>query len=304
MKKGFTLVEMLVVIGILGILMAVLIGSFSGGTESARAAKCLTNMKNLASACQTYGMATGHFPYAGSSEWMNVSANTRSSGGSRVTKTYGENAGWISWFSNQAYSGGATSHVASPSWYTSAYSDDPNAREYCLTNGALWKYVSANRELYVCPEHKIKFAHNLPAWSYVMSSRFRWGGANADAKGSGSSGIGFADLKRADRVLLFAELPYVEDGVTTIDISSGPGTKCDCVLQYSSSDGVEKECIGFNHKSGKKNLCAHVVFADGHTEKLAWPRSGFSKSKMQELTEWLCKGEDFSFDGKEYKKFQ
>ena len=68
MKKGFTLVELLVVIGILGILSAVLIGSFAGGTESARAVKCLTNMRNLATACQTYGMSYGFYPLAGSIE--------------------------------------------------------------------------------------------------------------------------------------------------------------------------------------------------------------------------------------------
>ena len=56
MKKGFTLVEMLVVIGIIGILVGVLVASFSGGTESARNAQCLTNMKNLAGACQSHGM--------------------------------------------------------------------------------------------------------------------------------------------------------------------------------------------------------------------------------------------------------
>ena len=58
MKKGFSLVELLVVIGIIGILAGVLMGVFSGGSDSARAARCLSNMKNLANACQTYGMKT------------------------------------------------------------------------------------------------------------------------------------------------------------------------------------------------------------------------------------------------------
>ena len=47
-RSGFTLVELLVVVAIIGILAGVLLASFSGGTEAARAAKCLSNMRNLA----------------------------------------------------------------------------------------------------------------------------------------------------------------------------------------------------------------------------------------------------------------
>ena len=41
MKKAFTLVELIVVVGIICILAAILIASFGGGTESARNALCL-----------------------------------------------------------------------------------------------------------------------------------------------------------------------------------------------------------------------------------------------------------------------
>ena len=57
MKKAFTLIELLVVIGILAILIGVLISTIANGTEVARAARCLTNMKNLANACNSYAMA-------------------------------------------------------------------------------------------------------------------------------------------------------------------------------------------------------------------------------------------------------
>lgn len=295
MKKAFTLVEMLVVIGILGILMGVLIGSVTSGTDSARAARCLTNMKNLASACQSYGMASGHFPLASSVEVMEVQRN-----GTRVDKRYSEIPGWISWNSQNAYSGGyTTSSAASPSWFTSTYSTDEDAREFALTNGVLWKYVSANRDLYVCPDHKIKM-NGTPRWSYLMNSYFRWAGKDASAKGgAGYSGINFADLKRADRKLLFSEIQYVA-GVYEPKVTNASGMDCDCTLQYKTDDN--SECIGFNHSSGKKNLSAHVVFADGHTEKLAWPRSGMSLSELQDLTKWLCEGTDFSFDGNKYKE--
>ena len=67
MKKAFTLIELLVVIGIIAVLSAILLGTFSGATESARAARCLSNMKSLANACQTAG-----YPSATSSETVDV----------------------------------------------------------------------------------------------------------------------------------------------------------------------------------------------------------------------------------------
>ena len=65
---GFTLIEMIVVIGIIGILAGVLFASFGGATDSARAALCLSNMKGLAQAANACAMRNGNFPLAGSRE--------------------------------------------------------------------------------------------------------------------------------------------------------------------------------------------------------------------------------------------
>ena len=54
MKRAFTLVELMVVISIIGILIAILVTNYGGATESARAAHCLANMKNLANGVQSY----------------------------------------------------------------------------------------------------------------------------------------------------------------------------------------------------------------------------------------------------------
>ena len=68
--------------------------------------------------------------------------------------------------------------------------------------------------------------------------------------------------------------------------------------------------IGFNHPNGKRGLFAHVAFADGHVEKLAIPAGpgdgkwtvAIGRSELEDLTEWLCKGEDVFFDGAKYEK--
>ena len=288
MKSGFTLVEMLVVIGILGILMGVLVGSLSGSTEGARNAQCLTNMKNLASACHSYGMTSGYYPLAGSVEKVSVEKQGSGSSSS-FSPIYYEVPGWLGWNSAGAYAKEPTSTIANKSWYISSYNKDDIAREYAYTNGVLFKYLSGNKNCYRCPMHVKKFAKQNPAWSYVMNADFGW------QYGSRKTSYFYGKLSRADKKLLFAEIGFmgVEDSVNT---GEGSDSKCDCILQYK-----DNELIGFNHASGKKAKFAHVVFADGHVEKISWPKAGLSQSDVQDLTTWLCEGTDVTFDGTRYQ---
>ena len=295
MKKAFTLIELIIVIGIIGILSATLLVSFSGGSESARNAKCLTNMRNLAAACQTFGMANHRYPPAGSFEKFKIN-ESRGIRNSRYS--YYESPGWLSWDSQSAYKSGPGGHVASASWFTSCYNQEFEVREYALTNGALWKYVSGNRDIFVCPKHKEKSPKGLqPLWSYVMNSYFCWDKTQG-SRGYDEEhwGIEYGSLSKPDRTLLFAELPFTEQ-----EPNAAAGLMYDCTLQYETKYGGEY--IGFNHNNGKKNRFAHVVFADGHVEKITYPvQSGLSRSQARDLTEWLCTGKDIQFDGHTYRK--
>jgi prepilin-type N-terminal cleavage/methylation domain-containing protein/prepilin-type processing-associated H-X9-DG protein len=60
---GFTLVELLVVITIIGILIALLLPAVQAAREAARRAQCTNNLKQLALACHTFEAAKGQFPY-------------------------------------------------------------------------------------------------------------------------------------------------------------------------------------------------------------------------------------------------
>lgn len=288
----------MIVVGIIAVLVVVLMASLFGGTEAARNAKCLTNMRNLAVACQTYGMRNGWYPLAGSVETMDINIDL---GASNAKRRYGELTGWISWNSQNAYRSNPSSHVASESWFTSCYNQDDEVREYALTNGCLWTSISANRETYICPHHRRKFQNTStpPLWSYVMNSYFGWDSSQG-SRAMLRVGREYGKLANADRVLLFAEIPFVElEGLNPV-VTTASGTDCDCTLQYKEEDGGE--VIGFNHSSGKGLKFAHVVFADGHVEQINWPREGYSDSQLRDLTKWLCTGKDVMFNNGDIQK--
>lgn len=274
MKRAFTLIELLIVIGIIAILTAILLGTFSGSSESARAARCLSNMKSLANAVQSYNMANSEYPPAESSEGTEIDV---SKGLAQAKSKYKEHPGWISWYSKGIYPSDSSQKASCRT--ISLYSDVPDDYEYALSNGAIYKYVGGNSSVYVCPVHKGK--HADARWSYFMNPKYT------------------ANMKKADRTLLLGEIPFLKGSPGEWFPSGSQGNKeTDAVIQY------ENENIGANHKS-TKHWVAHVVFADGHVEKLRVSGTGgkvMSGSDLRELTEWLCLGEDVSFNGQKYEK--
>ena len=66
-RAGFTMVEIIVVMGIIAILVAVMMPMLSSNRDSALAAQCKNNMRNLAQGVLARAQANslGHFPSAG-----------------------------------------------------------------------------------------------------------------------------------------------------------------------------------------------------------------------------------------------
>ena len=64
-RRGFTLVELLVVITIIGILIALLLPAVQAAREAARQAQCLNNMRQLGLAVNNYESTFGVYPPAG-----------------------------------------------------------------------------------------------------------------------------------------------------------------------------------------------------------------------------------------------
>jgi prepilin-type N-terminal cleavage/methylation domain-containing protein/prepilin-type processing-associated H-X9-DG protein len=68
-RSGFTVVELLVSIGIVGLLLAIGLPALMAARESARRTQCRNNLRQLGVALQNHHEQFGHFPQDGAGGW-------------------------------------------------------------------------------------------------------------------------------------------------------------------------------------------------------------------------------------------
>lgn len=308
-KKGFSLVELLIVIAIIVVLGGVMLTQFSGSTESALATSCLNNMRSLCNAALAQASKDGYYPAAGPYKYIELDQNSDDYGKGYVKE------GWIG-------------KMPTVSCYHED-SDDGSAQRDAIEKGSLWRSMKGARSAYVCPAHTKHCKRNnkpTPRWSYAMNSYFGWdcvkafagefGGLRSYGRGVFSFKFSSSILRRtADKVLLFAEIPFVSNGVQEPKYETGAGSANDGVLQYAADGGdgnynksaepggASPEAMGFNHRAGQ-DYSAHIAFADGHCAKLMLPRGDVTEEDLRRLTSWLCTGHEYTFDGSRYEKVE
>lgn len=75
-RGGFTLVEMLVVISIIGVMMSLLLPAVGAAREAARRIQCANNLKQIGLAIRIYHDTYGRFPTNGNYFWTGQSRNS------------------------------------------------------------------------------------------------------------------------------------------------------------------------------------------------------------------------------------
>ena len=316
-RKGFTLVELMVVIALIGILAAALVTVAGRVGPAGKAVRCKNNLRNLAQAALSYAVANeggyNRLPWAGSYEHLSVEVDN-----DRRRMAYRHRVGWVSC----TWSGGSpwpqrSGEAPAERWFNwdtsqggtlvsgrAQFHGDRTSAFFSLTNGTLWKYVGKSVDAYVCDVHKTackgRASGEFIARSYVMNASFgmdfRNGKTTAEDRSKPLEGMS----QNADKLLMFAELPaFTLSGGRFVE---GPEVRAgqysdgvlDTRIKGYRNDSSSQEIIGFNNMVAGRPV-AHVAFSDGHVGVIAASESPGKKpadDKLKALTCLLCNGAD------------
>ncbi len=283
-RHGFTLVEMLIVIAVIGILTGMLVPSLSRAKENARRAECVSNLHQLQAAATSYASdeSTGsHFPYPADREYYNIVGETWYTNSS---------AGWVSWVEWKDHDEGNPD----------GYGDNPpdelrtywwgDKGEDSIRNGSLFPYIEDVR-VYICPSFTRYVKENGDSRfedakrSYVMAANLTYNTFVGLASSGMSRRMMFADgayeaksYKDKDGHNVTATWGLKDEGAQNVtrkwtdghgrihqDIQHCYFRGNDGMLEFEyDTEKKQIELIGDYHH-GKGN----VVFIDGHTECLS-----------------------------------